>query len=309
MEIGEIAHGELASQIKDECPFSDSNAGVDDLEDENTAKDDMQGEESSGGLLGKNLLEGTHGTAGTWSGTPPKNRGLRVDTRRTGVRVSVPGTGSIPSGVYGFSVAAHHLIPGEASLSASRLKSFMVQGESVEVQTSDGMKRKTLKRHIGYNVNGSHNGTWLPGNYYIRTGTSPIRGSSWSDLGDDAWCLNYVAAVVRVAGGQFHDAHTKYSSAVEDLLNKISDILAKHECNICQNPQISPPARIKERLYGISGYLRGQVEGLPAAWKRPWFTSDRWRDDAFTGNKPSQAFLAAHERAAAVLPERPVVLR
>lgn len=307
MEIGEIAYGGLANQIKAECPFKEEDAGVDEQEGENIAKDDLEKEESDGGILGKNLLTGSHGKKGTWAGESPKNQSLRVDTRRTGLRVEVPGTDSIDKGTYGFTVAAHHLIPGEASLAVSSLKSFMVKGETVEVVTPEGNKQKELKKHIGYNVNGSHNGAWLPGNYYIRSKTSPIKDTSWVDLGNNPWCLHYVAAVIRVSGAQFHDAHTKYSGAVKDILNKISDVLVKHECSICAQPKINPPVRIKARLYGISGYLRGQVEQHPNAWKRPWFASDRWRDDAFAGGKPSTAFLTAYNQARAVLPKPSLV--
>ena len=39
----------------------------------------------------------------------------------------------------------------------------------------------------------------------------------------------------------------------------------------------------------------------PAAWKRPWFTSDRWRDDAFAQGKPKEEFLTAHGKAETVV--------
>ncbi len=199
--------------------------------------------------------------------------------------------------MYGFIVAAHHLIPGEAALEPSDLKHFMTKDESVDVETEEGVKTKEIVKHIGYNVNGAHNGVWLPGNYYIREDTSPRAGISWGDLGDDPWCLNYVAAVTKAACGQIHDAHTQYSEAVKDLLNKIAEILARHECADCASDKINPPFQIKERLYNLSSYFRGQVSGLPYFWKRPWFTSDRWREQAFSGGKVSDEFTEAYDAA------------
>jgi len=303
-EIGEtVSLKALEDEIKLECPFKLNVVGVDEVEDESIANDDLDEQENNGGTLGRNLSEGSPGKAGTWIGEPPeKYTAFRVDTRRMGVKVNVPGTVTVEDGVYGFTVAAHHLIPGEASLAPSLLKPLMTKGSSVDVETEDGTKTKTIAKHVGYNVNGSHNGVWLPGNYYIRSSSSPHSGKSWSDLGDDPWCLHYVAAVTKVAEGQFHDAHTKYSAEVENFLNKIAEKLFKHECDLCKSDEIGPPVTIKSRLYGISAYLRGQVQGHPMAWKRPWFASDRWRDDAFSGGAPSATFLAAYNKASAKLP-------
>jgi hypothetical protein len=307
MEMAErIAAGGLAAGIKRECPFSHQAEGVASEESEHLNKDDLASVEkeqhNDGGVLGKNLVTGSQGRDGTVGG--PKEYDLakasgvpREDTRRSGVHVRVPGASTVREGTYGFTVAAHHLIPGEASLAPSDLKPFMTRGESVTVTTRKGQKSKTISRFIGYNVNGAHNGVWLPGNYFIRARNSPIKGKSWGDLGDHPWCLNYAAAVSKAAGGQIHDAHTKYSAAVKKLLNKIACILGQHECDECRPSEINPPFRIKLRLFALSRYLRTQVTAAPEAWKRPWFTSDRWRDAAFAGGKPSKAFMDAYERA------------
>jgi hypothetical protein len=63
-----------------------------------------------------------------------------------------------------FVVAAHHLIPGNASLGESRLKKLMTKSSAARIAG----KARRIKNHIGYNVNGAHNGAWLPGNYAIR---------------------------------------------------------------------------------------------------------------------------------------------
>ena len=303
--VEQVAIGLLPEETDASCPFADSTDGVGEVEPENVAEDDAPAatatQESNGGVLGANLLTGSPGKGGTVGGPSPpaeKNPDLRRDTRRTGVKVKVPGTTHIATGAYGFTLAAHHLIPGDASLAPSKLKPLMTEGQSVEVIIKGGAKKqKTVRKHIGYNVNGAHNGVWLPGNYYIRASTSPIKDKSWSDLGSDPWCRNYVAAVSKVAGGQIHDAHTQYSSAVEELLNKIAAILMQHECEKCEAADINPPFRIKARLYATSEALKSQVTAAPMAWKRPWFTSDRWREDAFCGGRPSAEFVAAYNLA------------
>jgi hypothetical protein len=309
-DFGEmIAIGGLDVELSARCPFKEDALGVDSTESEGISKDDSEGateqQENDGGVLGRNLASGSAGADGTVGGPfpPPSSQGVaRRDTRRVGVKVKVPGTSSIPDGAYGFTVAAHHLIPGDASLAPSNLKKYMTKGDSVEVDTGSGSSNKTIRKHIGYNVNGAHNGVWLPGNYYIRAGTSPIPGTTWSELGDNPWCLHYVAAVSKAAGGQIHDAHTQYSAAVEDLLNKIALRLSRHECDDCKTGEINPPFQIKGRLYSLSAFFRSQVTRQPSGWKRPWFTSDRWREGAFSGGKPSQAFESAYNSASAVDP-------
>ena len=311
MQAGEaIAIGGLEKEVEEKCPFSEEAEGADSEDPEDIEDDDSDAAEkeqkSSGGQLGKNLIAANNGSSGTVGGPyppPAAQEDPRVDTRRSGVKVKVPGVDQgIGEGVYGFTLAAHHLIPGNASLAASSLKNLMTEGESVEVITTAGKKTKTVSKHIGYNVNGAHNGVWLPGNYYIRRSTSPIRNSSWKDLKDNPWCLHYVAAVSKAAGGQFHDAHTKYSEAVEELLNKIQAILVKHECSDCATDMINPPFQIKERLYNLSKYFKGQLTSEPTVWKRPWFASDRWRDHAFSGGKPSKSFSDMYREARVVRP-------
>jgi hypothetical protein len=148
---------------------------------------------------------------------------------------------------------------------------------------------------------------WLPGNYFIRGATSPIKNTTWSALGDNPWCLNYVAATTRVAQGQFHDAHEQYSEAVLKLLNKIAAILSIHECSHCKPDKINPPFRIKGRLYALSQYFKSQLTSPPAAWKRPWFCSDRWREGAFSGGQPNPDFVAVYNAAQLIKPANTLV--
>jgi hypothetical protein len=315
MEIAEkIATGGLESQINKKCPFGKEEiAGVDEEEDEKIAKDDRKSvkeeQKNSGGVLGDNLLSASHGKEGTVGGPcpPPRvNKQPREDTFRAGIWVRVQGTKDIDTDYFSFIVAAHHLIPGEAALAPSRLKNYMTKGKSVTAISGKGEVRRKIRKHIGYNVNGAHNGVWLPGNYAIRKTSSPT-DETWSKLFESHsdWCLNYVGSLSKVGKGQFHDAHTMYSEEVEALLNKIEGILSTHVCDECNDPEINPPFYIKNRLYRLSSYLRGQLKGPPGSWKRPWFTSDKWRDIVFGGNgkMKKQFYDAYHEAVGEVLSE------
>jgi hypothetical protein len=253
-------------------------------------------------VLGENLISASMGSKGTVGGPhpPPELKGQpRKDTPRTGLWVKVRGTSDIDTDYFTFVVAAHHCIPGEAALAPSKLKDYMTKGKKVTAITSRGKAQRKIRKHIGYNVNGAHNGVWLPGNYGIRKSTSPT-DETWSALFDsnEDWCFNYVAAVAKVGKGQFHDAHTQYSEAVKALLNSMAAILSTHACAKCKGPEINPPFAIKQRLYRLSGYFKGQLTGAPRSWKRPWFTSDKWRDIAFGGGgKVKKQFLDLYSAA------------
>ncbi len=298
MEIGErVATWGLASELEIECPFKDEQAVENAEEPESIAVDDLATDEqvNKGGTLGENLGLGLQGKKGTTEGPcpPPENPPLtpRFDTPRREVKVFVPGADGVEDQEFPFIVAAHHLIPGNASLGESRLKKLMTKGSGVRI----GGKVRKIKNHIGYNVNGAHNGVWLPGNYAIRPKKSSLK-KTWSELTDKPqWCMNYVAAVSAKAGGQFHDTHEQYSEAVEKLLTKIYDAVTVHECPLCEEktevpPPLPPPYVIKERLYALSNYLRSQLQGTPGVWRRPWFASDRWREAVFSGRDQWEAF-------------------
>ncbi|MBI3560521.1 MAG: hypothetical protein HY080_02225 [Gammaproteobacteria bacterium] len=105
-------------------------------------------------------------------------------------------------------------------------------------------------------------------------------------------------------------ANEEYSDAVLKLLNKIAEKLEFHQarCSRCKEKngrEIPPPYLIKERLYRLSAYFKRQLTGNPAQWRRPWFTSDRWRDVIFPNDAegPCQAFIDAYNRASLVKTE------
>ena len=300
MEMGEkIAIGGLSQQLTEKCPFQEKANGLsEEAEDPEDDDSPMAAREqaNSGGTLGRNLESDSPGKTNTYlcSDPPPKmGKQIRDDTRRTGAKVSVPGANGVQDGIHPFTVAAHHLIPGNASLKPSDLKAYMTQGERV---TSETGKSWEILENIGYTANGSHNGVWLPGNYAIRASSSPT-GLTWSILSEthSGWCLNYVAATAKAIGAQFHDTHTEYSKSVRKLLDKIHILLLAHQetCDLCKKKQkVAPPYSIKERLYNLSGYFKRNLEGNPSAWKSPWYSSDRWGDSC---NK--KAFLTAFRNA------------
>jgi hypothetical protein len=318
MEVLESIQLAFVEEEFSKCPFDEPADDVATSEESEGIEDDDQKpaekeQENNGGTLGENLSGGKPGAKNTVGGPYSPDGYLcterPVDSKpdRGGQRVKVPGAGEFDDGLYPFIVAAHHLIPGEASLAPSKLKKYMTKGQTVK---SDSGKSWKIKNYIGYNVNGAHNGIWLPGNYAIRRPTktwykSPDPTKSWGELNDHQWCLNYVAAVSKVNGRQFHDAHTKYSEAVEKLLNKIAMKLQAHQeqCELCKSKpnEIAPPYAVKQRLYRISAFLRKQLVGHPKTWKRPWYASDKWRDKAFSvGGTISNEFLKVYDASSSV---------
>ena len=289
MEIGETIAFALYEPLNLICPFKVEGPDTAEEEGEAPANDDLEAaasvQESNGGTLGENLGKGSPagwGKSGTINDIfPPSDMDAAPRTDSTtdpSLRVKVG------SKDYGYIVAAHHLIPGDASLSPSGLyKKYMKKGGQV---TTPAGKTYTLKTNIGYNVNGNHNGVWLPGNYAIRKSKPQFNstGQTWSVLieTDGKWCYAYMTACVDKAGGQFHDSHGRfYSPAVLDVLDKIEFKLVAHQdsCEECKGKtEIYPPYVLKARLYAFSKYLRGQVR-LKPVWKNPWITSDRFKED------------------------------
>ena len=333
MEVGEkIAVKELETEIKNKCPFKESDEGVDKEEDEGIEDDDgdevQKEQDNNGGTLGGNLESGRAGANGTVGG-PYEPTDYLIKSPQKKPRVLVPESDDVEADDYPVTVAAHHLVPGNAALGQSTLYDFLGPCGS-GVLKDDGAVRKRknistggktyeIKKLIGYNVNGAHNGVWLPGNYAIRKyqpkkkkraaipNTSPVGGAkggqNWGDLSEkfDDWKFNYVAAATKVAGGQFHDTHEYYSERVLKLLSKMAIVLQSHlnggKCDCCAKEKLPPPFTVKKRLYELSKFLRVQVTGGVSKWKDPWFTSDHWSEIIFKSKKTHKAFLVARNAA------------
>lgn len=285
MDIGELIAVGLFKQESAKCPFNIPVSSPVSEDPEDIAKDDLDSvtkiQENDGGKLGRNLSTASHGAPGTIndiypaaiaSPTPP------IDTKRNGggnVKVEKD------QKEYPYAVAAHHLIPGEASLAKSRLyEKYLKKGGKIKTRSG---KEYIIAENIGYNVNGAHNGVWLPGNYAIRETSSPESGISWGKLGleYEEWCGSYMLACVKKANAQFHDSHPTYNDKVLGILNRIHRALVVHQdsCEECKGKDtIPPPYVLKTRLYVTSRYLRGKLKAIPGRkWKIPWYTSERFR--------------------------------
>lgn len=293
------------------CPFKQPPDPKDpDPEDEDYAWDDRitiaTAQANSGGKLGGNLEKGSPGEDGTWNvlgGNPDRYTETQIDTGRANEMVKVQGIS------YPYTVAAHHLIPGNASLYVSRLfKQYMKRGGKVEVKTlKRGWVTMEVSHNIGYNVNGSHNGVWLPGSYAIVAGGNQPRKLGWEALnsikGDIAWCVEYMAVVAKKAGGQFHDTHTEYNKNALKVLEKGATRLYNHQvdCDDCQTAKknkVPPPYAIKARLYRLSKYFRQKTQDPPSKWKGPWWTSDQVNTDIFSDPYTKRKFRSLYSKAA-----------
>jgi len=162
--------------------------------------------------------------------------------------------------------AAHHLIPAQASLRGSKVVKYLYQGSAKF--NAPGKKGKTvtkgggkLEANVGYDVNGSQNGVWLPGPYALRKkkgkklagprvrtlrrkkrtvlaemiedpeaedvvdetkgGEEPDGTKSLQELRVSYYLLYSIAAMLHVKA-QYHDAHGKYSKFVLKCLNAIA---------------------------------------------------------------------------------------
>ncbi|NTV96384.1 MAG: hypothetical protein HGA75_13375 [Thiobacillus sp.] len=269
------------------CPFDEPEPPDDPYEeDEDYEWDDTvtmsSAQDNSSIRLGNNLTSGSPGSEGSWNvlgGDPPRYRAAREDTRRLPHQPKVMVQGK----AYPYTVAAHHLIPGNGSLYDSQLyKSYMRKGGKMKL-TEPKAKTFTVNRNIGYNVNGSHNGVWLPGSYAIRAGVHPSK-ATWSELNADPlhadWCLAYIAAATKITGMQFHDTHVRYYGNVKKILDKLVVKLIKHQqiCKTCAGKTESPPPYvIKSKLYRLSAHLRSKLARGPRYWRTrdAWMTSDQ----------------------------------
>lgn len=167
------------------------------------------------------------------------------------------------------SVAAHHLIPGNAALRKSQLF------ESGEYLWADGSK----KGNIMYNVNSSPNGWWLPGNYAMRPwGT--LGAAFEAQRGHKA--MEYVTKSIDAWKAQFHDSHENYSLFVLECLNQLYDKLEHNRLVVCpeakekpsRNPEEDQPIYVLvQRLHTISSRMKRMLVFPTTNWKRNVYTS------------------------------------
>jgi hypothetical protein len=241
MELGEAVAVDVSNTNHDkDCYFC--NAKDQPVENENDLTDDPDDDAEGYGSFKNDASK-----LGKALGGDPGTRSIKVD-----------------DSAYDVSTAAHHLIPGNASLKKS---SLFKSNEYLWVD-------KKAKGNIGYNVNSSANGVWLPGNYAIRP---------WSPKADD-FKKDYSFRAISKWGAQFHDAHEEYSSFVLQVLEEVFEKLELGSTVWCEEGKSekdkSPSERkplyaIVARLNTISGRMRRMVVFPTRSWKKNVYTSTR----------------------------------
>ena len=163
------------------------------------------------------------------------------------------------------------------------------------------VKRVTghVANHVGYDVNGSQNGIWLPGPYAMK--------GVWKEFADVAGIeeevpenddeasspaderpqesaqFDYAVAAMKSARAQFHDSHPDYSRFVLDALNLIASRLEVFEqeraCDLCaekiRRMKVPAPYALIGRLNGVSSRLRSRLENGPEFWRKNLYTSSK----------------------------------
>lgn len=189
-------------------------------------------------------------------------------SKQPAIRLRFPGPdGTEEEFAYPVTCAAHHLIPAQESLKRSQLLAYMIAkqnpGDGAKVKTgkSTQVKKGLCWSNLGYDVNGSQNGVYLPGSYAVHDGTwvpvheedtdyppagmgmaaDPKRltgGVVCDETKSKKWL--YVREAVRLAssytergyGGQFHDRHEPYSDFVLEALEALH-ALYKNKEEVC----------------------------------------------------------------------------
>jgi hypothetical protein len=205
-----------------------------------------------GGTL-RDKMEGREGTHLYAKAKPPEPPEKNPDPRHRmppllcidiNLRV-VPGQEQPVKGhTYHLTCAAHHCIPAQASLKNHDLLQYMCSKNAGSPLKGGSTYKGKVWANVGYDVNGSQNGIFLPGNYAV-TGNTGAGWTSDMDADDEVpapgsptfvvmslkgengvisydnrkWM--YVSKAVHKVPGQFHDSHPDYSNFVKGVLTKI----------------------------------------------------------------------------------------
>ncbi len=255
MELGEkVSIGEIVSEKHDEetCVFCQATEPPKEITNELVAKRDGDTDEETGDDAPTYEFKNSSDTLGNALGGRPKAKVVRLNNN-----------------VFNAVVAAHHLIPGNASLKKSKLFT------SKRYLWKDG----NTKGNIGYNINAKANGVWSPGNYGVRPwGT---KGAEFEAKNEGLEAKDFAFAAMEAWGVvQFHDAHPKYSIFVRDCLNKVfKKLKASKEiwCHEAKKKETDPAKKaplyvLVRRLDTISARMKRMLE-KPTNWKRNIYTS------------------------------------
>lgn len=154
--------------------------------------------------------------------------------------------------------AAHHLLPGGASVNkAALLHKYMLW---------KGKNPLGLSGPIGYDINSEANGVWLPGNYAVREGTDFKK--NWGKFQEEFKTAYAKAAMKNASSLQLHDAHPEYNKNVLKTLQDTATLLDslwvdRSKCPICKKKlknQNRPPYGLVGRLNRLSAEHQKPLE-------------------------------------------------
>ncbi len=248
MDVGEAVGVAIILDAESECPFDHTNPTPPTVDNDligvgTTLGKKMNGAKSTylyGPMLEGRVIEKVANPKNV-AGHPFKGKAACVLIRDT------DGTTNFEH-QYPVTCAAHHLIPAQESLKESPLLAFMVKKGASESIKDGSYSDGVVWSDVGFDVNGSENGVYLPGSYAVgggRGGMGVWESTSDGDE-DDAepgdsvpdpasnqltgsagnisksnrkW--QYVRQAVAMTPGQFHDRHVDYSAFVQSILEKM----------------------------------------------------------------------------------------
>jgi len=226
------------------------------------------------------------------------------------LKISKSPTGKLIPTLFPVTCAAHHCIPAQASLKNHKILQYMCKkGKSNKLKGTTYSSGKVWA-NVGYDVNGSQNGIWLPGNYAVAGGTGGI--GAWTKNNDSdnevgapglpsklltrsrhevsfdnrKWL--YVSKAVNKLPGQFHDAHPDYSKEVAKILTKIwenynslrEEKVVNKKCEECKKRAtkikelgLPTPFGLVDRLNKVSDKFKNLLNGN--SWNLKIYTS-KW---------------------------------
>jgi hypothetical protein len=256
MEMGELASAAVIADVQhdESCYFCQSKAPPAELENE--LADNADEDSDLDGSLEVGPFKNNAAKLGKAIGGPQGRKSLTLADLKGGKSLEA-------------SVAAHHLIPGNAALKKSELF------QSGEYLWKDGK----VNGNIAYNVNASPNGVWLPGNYAARPWG--VGGNAFTvEFGPQP--AQYAFAAIDAWQAQFHDSHEPYSRFVRQALDKVYDKLTAQQelwCPEAKQKEQAPDKRtplfvLVSRLNTISLRMRRMLVFPTSNWKRNIYTSE-----------------------------------
>lgn len=255
MQLGEAVSINIIVDEKhdeDTCVFCKADDPPKEIENELEEEHDEDAEAETGDAMPTYKFKNNAGKLGTNLGGKPDPKTVKLNGED-----------------YDASVAAHHLIPGNAAMKKSKLF------KSEKYLWKDGK----AKGNIGYNINGAPNGVWSPGNYGVRPwGT---KGATFA-ANSGSTAKTFAFEAMEKWRTQFHDAHGEYSDFVKDALNKLFDKLEAGNdiwCPEAKKKEEKPEE--KDPLYVINGRLNT----ISARMKRMLvFPTSNWKPNIYTSS-------------------------